>query len=141
SRTWMRLTPFSAASANNFSTTYETTSSLWMLRAMKIPANTFLSRARRVHIRQVELRELRMQLIHPFETSFGVTTERKIVIVKVDDGSQIGYGEVTAGEGPFYSHETYETAWHVLTEFIIPRTIGKEVAPETFASVVEGIRG
>ena len=60
----------------------------------------------RVFIKQIELRELRMQLLHPFETSFGVTQERRIILVTVTDGTQTGYGEVTAGEGPFYSHET-----------------------------------
>ncbi|HLQ77873.1 MAG TPA: o-succinylbenzoate synthase, partial [Terriglobia bacterium] len=93
-------------------------------------------------IRQVELRELRMQLVHPFETSFGKTQERRIVIVKVSDGSRDGYGEVTAGEGPFYSHETYQTAWHILSDFIIPRTIGRELeTAKDFQSFVRGIRG
>jgi O-succinylbenzoate synthase len=99
-----------------------------------------------VFIHQVELRELRMHLIHPFETSFGTTTERRIVIVKVLARSSqdefTGYGEVTAGEGPYYSHETYQTAWHILSDFIIPLTIGKTyTAAAGFASVVQGIRG
>jgi O-succinylbenzoate synthase len=93
-------------------------------------------------IRQIEMRELRMQLLHPFETSFGVTHERRIVLLTVTDGTYIGYGEVTAGEGPFYSHETTETAWHVLRDFILPNAIGKEIAvEEQFGSVVAGIRG
>jgi len=104
--------------------------------------NTCLSGEPRVLIRQVELRELRMQLVHPFETSFGKTQERRIVIVKVSDGSRDGYGEVTAGEGPFYSHETYQTAWHILSDFIIPRTIGRELeTAKDFQSFVRGIRG
>jgi o-succinylbenzoate synthase len=99
-----------------------------------------------VFIHQVELRELRMRLVHPFETSFGTTRERRIVIVKVMEkssrGDLVGYGEVTAGEGPYYSHETYQTAWHILCDFIIPQTVGKEFAgAEDFASVVRGIRG
>ena len=49
----------------------------------------------------VELREIRMRLLHPFETSFGVTQDRRILLVKVSDGGFHGYGEVTAGEGPF----------------------------------------
>lgn len=100
-------------------------------------------------IRQVELRELRMRLVNPFETSFGTTRERRIVIVKVSGdtpdtppGSHAGYGEVTAGEGPYYSHETYQTAWHILSEFIIPQTIGREIASAAdFSGIVRGIRG
>jgi O-succinylbenzoate synthase len=95
-----------------------------------------------VRISQVELRELRMQLVHPFETSFGTTRERRIVIVKVSSESLSGYGEVTAGEGPYYSHETYQTAWHILSDFVVPLTIGRElVCASDFASIVPGIRG
>ena len=34
---------------------------------------------------------------------------------------------MTAAEGPFYSYETWETAWHVLRDFVIPCVIGREV--------------
>ena len=61
-------------------------------------------------IKQIEMRELRMRLLHPFETSFGSTQDRHIVLIKVSDQTHTGYGEVTAAEGPFYSHETWETA-------------------------------
>jgi O-succinylbenzoate synthase len=104
--------------------------------------NTCSSGEHRVFIKQIELRELRMQLLHPFETSFGVTTERRIVLVRVSDGTYTAYGEVTAGEGPFYSHETTETAWHVLRDFIIPNAIGKEIEnPASAAAFSRGIRG
>jgi O-succinylbenzoate synthase len=96
----------------------------------------------RVFIKQIELRELRMQLLHPFETSFGVTQQRRILLVKVTDGNHAGYGEVTAGEGPFYSYETTETAWHVLRDFIIPAALGKEIASARDAApFAAGIRG
>jgi O-succinylbenzoate synthase len=83
-----------------------------------------------------------MRLLHPFETSFGVTQDRRILLVSVSDGTLTGYGEVTAGEGPFYCHETVDTAWHVLGEFIVPRVVGKALdRPEDFQPSVEGIRG
>jgi O-succinylbenzoate synthase len=95
-----------------------------------------------VYIKQIELRELRMRLLHPFETSFGVTQDRRIVLVKVGDGQKVGYGEVTAAEGPYYSHETPETAWHVLRDFVIPRAIGKEIAQAgDFGALVRDLRG
>ena len=95
-----------------------------------------------MHIDKVEVREVRMQLLHPFETSFGVTEERRILIVKVFDGEHVGYGEVTAAEGPFYSHETSETAWHVLSDFIIPWTVGTELGRAAdLGSIVGPIRG
>ncbi len=101
-----------------------------------------LTQGEPMHIDSITLREVRMRLLHPFETSFGVTEDRRIVIVEVREGATIGYGEVTAAEGPFYSHETPETAWHVLSDFVIPRTVGRDFAcAADFASVVHGIRG
>lgn len=79
-------------------------------------------------IHTVELREIKLPLIHFFETSFGRTTTRRIILVRVlgADGAE-GWGECTAGEGPFYSYEWAETAWPTLTEFLAPMVVGKEV--------------
>ncbi len=81
-----------------------------------------------VIISLVELREIRLPLIHFFETSFGRTTERRIVLVRVadKDGAE-GWGECTAGEGPFYSDEWTETAWVTLEQFLVPMVLGETV--------------
>ena len=79
-------------------------------------------------IDRIELREIRMPLVNFFETSFGRTTDRRIVLVRADAEGLTGWGEVTAGEEPFYSYETPETAWHVLRDFLIPATLGLELA-------------
>src|SRR2546429_6024759 len=61
-------------------------------------------------IASIELREIRLPLIHFFETSFGRTTERRIILARViDRDGADGWGECTAGEGPFYSEEWTET--------------------------------
>jgi len=81
-----------------------------------------------VIISSIELREIRLPLIHFFETSFGRTTERRIILVRVADrdGAE-GWGECTAGEGPFYSDEWAETAWPTLKEFLAPLVVNREV--------------
>jgi O-succinylbenzoate synthase len=95
-----------------------------------------------VFIQRIEIRELLMRLLHPFETSFGSTKERHIILVEASDGRHSGWGEVTAAEGPFYSYETWKTAWHILRDYIIPSVIGKELQhPNQFGSSVAGIRG
>src|SRR5437762_10631744 len=75
----------------------------------------------------VELREIRLPLIHFFETSFGRTTERRIVLARVidKDGAE-GWGECTAGEGPFYSDEWTDSSWSTLQEFLAPMVVGRE---------------
>ncbi len=80
-------------------------------------------------IKQIEMRELRLRLLHPFETSFGSSQDRHVILVKVTDGTHAGWGEVTAAEGPFYSYETWETAWHVLRDFVIPATVRANSPP------------
>jgi O-succinylbenzoate synthase len=93
-------------------------------------------------IDRIELRELQMPLVHFFETSFGRTTTRRIVLVRVDADGLTGWGEVTAGEEPFYSYETPETAWHILRDFLIPWTLGKDgVEPADVAPRFRPIRG
>jgi len=79
-------------------------------------------------IESIELREIRLPLVHFFETSFGRTTERRIVLARVidADGAE-GWGECTAGEGPFYSYEWTETAWATLREFLAPMVIRKKI--------------
>jgi O-succinylbenzoate synthase len=84
------------------------------------------SQVQQMKIKRVEIRELRMPLVHPFETSFGKTTTRRIVLVRVEAGGLTGWGEVTCGESPFYSHETPETAWHVLRDFLIPWSLERD---------------
>jgi len=74
------------------------------------------------------LREVRMDLLHPFETSFGVTRERRILLVEAVADGVTGWGEITAGENPFFSAETTETAWHVVRDFVAPLLVGKLLA-------------
>jgi len=81
-----------------------------------------------VIISSIELREIRLPLIHFFETSFGRTTERRIILVHVTDADGAeGWGECTAGEGPFYCEEWTETAWPTLNEFLAPMVVGRQV--------------
>jgi O-succinylbenzoate synthase len=96
-----------------------------------------------VIISSVELREIRLPLIHFFETSFGRTTERRILLVRITDKDGVeGWGECTAGEGPFYSDEWAETAWHTIETFLAPMVVGKEIPSATQAwELMKAVRG
>jgi O-succinylbenzoate synthase len=69
-----------------------------------------------------------MELVTPFETSVDRTTARRIVLVEANVDGVTGWGECTAGEKPFYSPETTDTAWHILREHLWPLVNGKEFA-------------
>ena len=72
-------------------------------------------------LERIELREIELPLKWPFETSFGRTTRRRIMIVRVfDESGAYGYGECTAGEEPFYNHETVDTAWIIIMNHVGP---------------------
>jgi len=94
-------------------------------------------------IESIELREICLPLIHFFETSFGRTTERRIVLVRVvdSDGAE-GWGECTAGEGPFYSSEWTESVWTTAREFLAPMVVGNNIenAAQVF-SLMRPVRG
>src|SRR5258708_30223535 len=78
---------------------------------------------------RITLREIRMPLVSFFETSFGRTSDRKIILVKVrDTDGAIGWGEVTAGENPFYNEETTETSWHIIKEVVAQRVLNTALA-------------
>jgi O-succinylbenzoate synthase len=81
-----------------------------------------------IRLEQITLREIRMPLLHFFETSFGRTTERRIVLVEVLSGGVSGWGEVTAGEDPFYNEEWTESAWLILREYVAPRVLRHDFA-------------
>jgi o-succinylbenzoate synthase len=80
-----------------------------------------------MRIERVTLRQIRMPLVHFFETSFGRTTERDIILVEVTGGGASGWGEVTAGENPFYNEEWTASAWLILRDYAIPRVLGRDL--------------
>ena len=80
-----------------------------------------------MRVEAITLREIRMPLVHVFETSFGRTSERRILLVTVHCEGVDGWGECTAGEHPFYSDESTDTAWYVLREYLAPARAGKEL--------------
>lgn len=93
-------------------------------------------------IEAVILREIRMPLVSFFETSFGRTEMRRILLVEVQSGGASGWSEVTCGETPFYSHETTDTARHILADFAVPMVLGKSFDhPSELPALMRLIRG
>ncbi|MFZ0731051.1 MAG: o-succinylbenzoate synthase [Candidatus Sulfotelmatobacter sp.] len=78
-------------------------------------------------IEAVTLREIHMPLVHFFETSFGRTYSRRILLVTVHCEGIDGWGECVVGEDPFYSSEWIESAWPTLRSYLIPMLLGKRM--------------
>src|SRR5438045_2775914 len=78
-----------------------------------------------MYIESITMHELHMPLVHFFETSFGRTTERRVLLVELKLDGISAWGECVAGEHPFYSEESFETAWYAITEYFAPAIVGK----------------
>jgi O-succinylbenzoate synthase len=78
-------------------------------------------------IEAITLREIQMPLVHFFETSFGRTYHRRILLVTVHAEGIDGWGECVAGEDPFYSAESVETAWYAIEKYLGPMLLGKNL--------------
>ncbi len=76
-------------------------------------------------IEAITLRELQIPLVHFFETSFGRTYTRRVMLVTLHCDGLEGWGECVAGEGPFYCEEYIDGAWDVITRYLAPSLVGK----------------
>jgi O-succinylbenzoate synthase len=82
-----------------------------------------------MRIRSIELTEINLPLVHFFETSFGRTYERRIILVRVEDEDGAdGWGEVTCGETPGYSEEWTDSVWVTIEKILAPMVVGREFA-------------
>src|SRR6202048_2342255 len=79
-----------------------------------------------MRVEAVTLREIQMPLVNFFETSFGRTYRRRIVLVTVHCEGVKGWGECVAGEDPFYSSEWIDSAWPTITRYLAPAVLGRE---------------
>jgi O-succinylbenzoate synthase len=95
-------------------------------------------------IEGITLREIRMPLVHFFETSFGRTTERRILLLTVHTEGAQGWGECVAGEDPYYSEESIDTAWYAIEKYLAPellkKTINKASETPAFFTRIRGHR-
>lgn len=81
--------------------------------------------ARAVKIDRVELRQIRLPYVQPFETAGGRDDEKDGVLVRAWADGLSGWGECAVSMTPFYIEETVETAWPILTRFLVPRVLGR----------------
>jgi O-succinylbenzoate synthase len=90
----------------------------------------------------ITLREIRMPLVHFFETSFGRVYGRRILLLSAQCEDVVGWGECVAAEDPFYSSEWIETAWSTIKHYLAPVVLGRSlVAAHESAGAMAKIRG
>jgi len=93
-------------------------------------------------IEAIHIREVNMPLAFPFETSFGVTTGRRILLVELEADGLRSWGECVAGEHPYFSDEMVDTAWHITETELAPRLLNKEIeSGRDCPALFEQVRG
>lgn len=91
-----------------------------------------------MRLERVVLREIRLPLREPFRISSGAVTERRILLLELEDADGARtWSECVAGEHPNYSPETVDTAWFALEEWLVPRVLGVELEPADVHAVLE----
>ncbi len=80
-----------------------------------------------MRVEQIELRYLQLPLRRHFETSYIRTAQRDTIVVRVWADGVEGWGESPVEDGPWYSPETVETAWHVQRDFLVPCLLGQQL--------------
>jgi O-succinylbenzoate synthase len=93
-------------------------------------------------IEAITLREIQMPLVHFFETSFGRTYSRRILLLTVHCDGVDGWGECVTGEDPFYSSEWTESSWPTITRYLAPALLGRVVeSARDCAALFSKVRG
>ena len=78
---------------------------------------------------RVTLREIKLALREPFEISSGITTDRRVLLLELEDADGVtAWSECVAGERPNFSAETIDTAWLAISQWLAPRVVGGSVA-------------
>lgn len=96
-----------------------------------------------MRINSIELIEINLPLVHFFETSFGRTYERRIILTRLEDSEGAeGWGECTVGETPSYCEEWTNSCWETMEKILAPMVIGKEFEKaENVWDLMKKVRG
>ena len=97
-----------------------------------------------IRLSRVTLREIKLDLIEPFQTSAGVVEQRRILLVELADPDGIEvWSECVAESVPAYSPETVDTCWLAITDWLIPEVLGRAFATprSAHAALDRNVRG
>jgi O-succinylbenzoate synthase len=95
-----------------------------------------------VKLTGVELLRVRMPLVAPFRTSFGMQETRELLLVRAVTPATDGWGECVAMAAPLYSSEYVDGAEHVLRTFLIPALLAAgEITANKVAPLLARFKG
>ncbi len=83
-------------------------------------------------IDRVDLYQITLPLVSPFETSGWVKTHEERILVALHSDGVTGWGE-WAGDGPWYSYETTQVAWLIIHDYLAPMLMEKSLGATTMS--------
>jgi len=92
-------------------------------------------------IDNVSVFQLKLPLKKPFITGFGRIENKDIIIVSLKSNGFVGWGEASTLYAPIYNHEDVFTAWHVITDLLIPRILKKDIDINFLEKLFSEIKG
>jgi O-succinylbenzoate synthase len=96
-----------------------------------------------IRIDRVELRRVRLPLVHQFRTSSHAKRELEHILVTLTStGGAVGWGEIASPTGPYYSAETVDSCWAVARSFLAPLVLNTAWEhPSELAAAMGRVRG
>ena len=93
-------------------------------------------------VEAVELVRIAIPLVAPFRTSFGVQTDRDVLLIHLLGEAGEGWGECVAMGEPGYSSEYTEAAEQLIGQHLLPRLLARErVSAAELGDVLASVRG
>ena len=95
-----------------------------------------------MRIDEIEIRHVRLELLNPFETSFGILTENQMIVLRIRSGERTAWGEAPVMRHPLYSAEFAAGAFLVLRDVLAPMVVGQEIeSPAALHALMHPVRG
>lgn len=95
-----------------------------------------------MRVDSAEIRIIQLELLHPFETSFGVEKERTIPLLTLYGAGLEGYSEGVMEVHPLYREEFVAGAVALLKEVFLPRILGVDLnIPQQVMDLLSPFRG
>jgi O-succinylbenzoate synthase len=105
--------------------------------------NAPLATADAARLAKVEAFRVRLPLVHEFETSSHRKAWLEHILVRLEDADgAVGWGEIASPSDPYYSSETVDTCWLLLTRYLAPAILAHRwTHPDEAGRAWERIRG
>lgn len=94
-----------------------------------------------MRLHRAELITVELPLVAPFQTSFSVQRHRDMLLLRVETDAGTGWGECVAMADPLYSPEYLGAAGQVISDFLLPRLVGREISASQVAHLLGPVKG